>query len=69
VKGACFITHGSSNANAIKNAIRVAAEFVQRQIPQSIERELAALHSQAETPGPNRMELPEKAQDPQREKA
>src|SRR6185503_19856660 len=59
VKGACFITHGSSNANAIKNAIRVAAEFVQRQIPQSIERELAALHSQAETPGPNRMELPE----------
>src|SRR2546430_17323221 len=27
VKGACFITHGSSNANAIKNAIRVGAEF------------------------------------------
>jgi len=45
VKGACFITHGSSNANAIKNAIRVAGEFVARKIPQSIERELAALHS------------------------
>src|SRR5277367_5797600 len=27
VKGVCLITHGSSNANAIKNAIRVAAEF------------------------------------------
>jgi glycerol-3-phosphate acyltransferase PlsX len=49
VKGACFITHGSSNSNAIKNAIRVAGEFVQRQIPQSIERELAALQSQSAT--------------------
>jgi glycerol-3-phosphate acyltransferase PlsX len=45
VKGACFVTHGSSNANAIKNAIRVAAEFVEREIPRNIERELAALHS------------------------
>ena len=27
VKGVCIITHGSSNANAMKNAIRVAAEF------------------------------------------
>ena len=27
VKGVCIITHGSSNANAIKNAMRVAAEF------------------------------------------
>src|SRR4029077_20761323 len=32
VKGVCFITHGSSNANAIKNAIRVAAEFAERKI-------------------------------------
>ena len=43
VKGACFITHGSSNANAIKNAIRVAAEFVERNITLSIENELAAM--------------------------
>jgi phosphate acyltransferase len=41
VKGVCFITHGSSNANAIKNAIRVAAEFAQRRINEKIERELA----------------------------
>ena len=42
VKGACFITHGSSNPNAIKNAIRVAAEFVERHITTNIEKELAA---------------------------
>ncbi len=44
VKGVCIITHGSSNANAMKNAIRVAAEFSQRGINDSIERGLAALH-------------------------
>jgi glycerol-3-phosphate acyltransferase PlsX len=43
VKGACIITHGSSNANAIKNAVRVAAEFSERGINGSIERDLAAL--------------------------
>jgi glycerol-3-phosphate acyltransferase PlsX len=43
VKGVCFITHGSSNANAIKNAIRVAAEFAERPINDEIGRELAAL--------------------------
>jgi glycerol-3-phosphate acyltransferase PlsX len=42
VKGACFITHGSSNANAIKNAVRVASEFVDRNITANIEKELAA---------------------------
>jgi len=44
VKGACFITHGSSNANAIKNAVRVASEFVEHKITTNIEKELAALH-------------------------
>jgi glycerol-3-phosphate acyltransferase PlsX len=44
VKGACFITHGSSNANAIKNAVRVAEEFVERRITSNIEKELAMLH-------------------------
>jgi glycerol-3-phosphate acyltransferase PlsX len=43
VKGVCIITHGSSNANAMKNAIRVASEFSQRGINDSIERGLAAL--------------------------
>jgi len=43
VKGVCIITHGSSNANAMKNAVRVAAEFSERGINDSIERGLAAL--------------------------
>jgi glycerol-3-phosphate acyltransferase PlsX len=43
VKGVCFITHGSSNANAIKNAIRVAAEFAEHRVNDKIEKELAAL--------------------------
>jgi glycerol-3-phosphate acyltransferase PlsX len=47
VKGVCFVTHGSSNANAIKNAIRVAAEFAQRPINDKIERELAAIRPTA----------------------
>jgi len=41
VKGVCFITHGSSNANAMKNALRVASEFAGRRINDKIERELA----------------------------
>jgi phosphate acyltransferase len=44
VKGVCIITHGSSNANAIKNAVRIAAEFAQSSINESIERGLASLH-------------------------
>src|SRR5438270_2823852 len=44
IRGACFITHGSSNANAIKNAVRVASEFAERDITAHIEKEMAALH-------------------------
>jgi phosphate acyltransferase len=47
VKGVCIITHGSSNANAMKNAVRVAAEFFESGVNQSIERGLAALHPAA----------------------
>jgi glycerol-3-phosphate acyltransferase PlsX len=47
VKGVCFITHGSSNMNAIKNAIRVAAEFADRNINDTIEAELASLRAGA----------------------
>ncbi|HWR16920.1 MAG TPA: phosphate acyltransferase PlsX [Terriglobales bacterium] len=42
VKGVCIIGHGSSNANAIKNAIRVAAEFAERKINHKIEQEIAS---------------------------
>lgn len=47
LKGVCFITHGSSNANAIKNAIRVAAEFADKKINSKIEKELAAVRAVA----------------------
>jgi glycerol-3-phosphate acyltransferase PlsX len=48
VKGVCIITHGSSNANAMKNAVRVAAEFSERGINESIERGLAKLRPTVE---------------------
>ena len=40
VKGVCIITHGRSNANAIKNSIRVAAEFAGGNVNHRIESEL-----------------------------
>jgi len=43
VRGVCIITHGSSNANAIKNAVRVAAEFAEGRVNEAIERELSGL--------------------------
>src|SRR5437879_7622965 len=50
-KGVCIITHGSSDANAMRNAVRVAAELSQRGINDSIERGLAGLR-------PVRAEMP-----------
>jgi phosphate acyltransferase len=41
LKGVCIIGHGSSNPNAIKNAIRVAAEFANSKVNAKIERGLA----------------------------
>ena len=40
VKGVSIICHGRSNANAIKNAIRVASEFADSKINEKIEAEL-----------------------------
>jgi glycerol-3-phosphate acyltransferase PlsX len=40
VKGVSIICHGRSNANAIKNAIRVASEFARSRINEKIEAEL-----------------------------
>jgi glycerol-3-phosphate acyltransferase PlsX len=42
VKGVCVIGHGRSNANAVKNAIRVAAGLARARINQRIEQELSA---------------------------
>jgi glycerol-3-phosphate acyltransferase PlsX len=42
VKGAAIVSHGSSNAVAIQNAVRVAAEIAQRRINDKIAQEIAA---------------------------
>ncbi len=49
VKGVCIITHGRSNANAMKNAIRVAAEFAGGGIDQQIARELGKWSSKSKS--------------------
>ena len=43
VKGVCIICHGRSNPNAIKNAIRVAAEYSANRVNDKIEEGLASL--------------------------
>ena len=43
VRGITVIGHGKSNANAIKNAIRVAAELARAKVNEKIEQELAAM--------------------------
>ena len=51
VRGVCTICHGSSNANAIKNAIRLAADFAAGHIDEKIEAELRLL---GQPPSPKR---------------
>jgi phosphate acyltransferase len=41
IKGVCIVGHGSSNANAVKNAIRVAAELALGNVNSIIEQEIA----------------------------
>jgi glycerol-3-phosphate acyltransferase PlsX len=40
VRGVCIICHGRSHANAIKNAVRVAAELTEAGLNNRIELEL-----------------------------
>src|SRR5205085_3431483 len=47
VRGVALICHGVSNGYAIKNAIRIAAEFAQRDINGQIERELHAVNGKS----------------------
>jgi glycerol-3-phosphate acyltransferase PlsX len=44
VKGVTIVSHGSSNGTAIKNAIRVAAEFARSGLNQMIEEKIQATH-------------------------
>jgi phosphate acyltransferase len=47
VKGVAIVSHGSSNGTAIKNAIRVAAEFARSGLNQKIEEKIQATRDQA----------------------
>ena len=49
IKGVCIIGHGSSNSNAIKNALRVAAEFANAGINAKIEHELAVINGKVKS--------------------
>ena len=55
IKGVCIVSHGSSNANAIKNAVRVAAEFANSGINQRIEQELHEHNGRREQAAANSM--------------
>jgi glycerol-3-phosphate acyltransferase PlsX len=41
IRGVCIVSHGSSNSNAIKNAIRVAMEFANSKLNHTIEERIA----------------------------
>ncbi|MBI3404110.1 MAG: phosphate acyltransferase PlsX, partial [Acidobacteria bacterium] len=43
IRGVTIIGHGRSNANAIKNAVRVAAELARSKINEKIEQEIGAV--------------------------
>jgi glycerol-3-phosphate acyltransferase PlsX len=43
VRGIVVVGHGRSNANAIKNAVRVTAELAESRVNEKIEQELSAL--------------------------
>ena len=52
IKGICIVGHGSSNATAIKNAIRVAAQFAETRINDKIEKGLSSHRFRREPPTP-----------------
>src|SRR5579884_851123 len=56
IKGICIVGHGSSNATAIKNAIRVAAQFAETKINDKIEKGLSSHRPRREPPAPEAIE-------------
>ena len=61
LKGVAIVGHGRSNANAMKNAIRVAKEFYESGINTNIEKELGATATRRKNPHesrPSRFPLP-----------
>src|SRR5215510_1041003 len=50
LKGVAIVGHGKSNANAIKNAIRVAKQFSESGVNERMEKELALNHREPPQP-------------------
>jgi len=51
INGTCIISHGRSSAKAIKNAIKVAAEFSRKRVYEIITEEINSFHSTGEKGG------------------
>ncbi len=47
LRGVCIICHGRSSGNAIKNAIRVAKEFVENKVNERLQAELSQISAQS----------------------
>lgn len=47
VRGVCVISHGKSNANAMKNSVRVAAGLARARVNEKIEQELSLTSARA----------------------
>jgi glycerol-3-phosphate acyltransferase PlsX len=43
INGVCIIGHGRSNATAVKNAVRLAKDFVLNRVQEKIQNEIANL--------------------------
>src|SRR3954471_2811497 len=50
IKGVCIVGHGSSNATALKNAIRIAAQSAETEINDKIEKGLSSQRLRREPP-------------------
>ena len=53
VKGGCVVCHGRSKAKAIRNAIRIAAEFVENRVDAKIQARISDLHTRERAQGMN----------------
>jgi len=51
VRGGCVICHGRSDARAIKNAVRVAKDFVEQRINEKIREKMIKLHDEERAQG------------------
>lgn len=51
IRGGCVICHGRSNQKAIRNAIRVARNFIENRVTEKIHEKIMELHSREKAEG------------------